>query len=282
MGKLYLVGTPIGNLEDISPRAIRILREVSWIAAEDTRHTRKLLTHFQIHGDLVSYHEHNKQRMGEELIRRLKSQESGALVTDAGMPAISDPGEDLVRLAIDAGIPVEAIPGPTALIHALVVSGLPTRRFVFEGFLPTKKKERQALLAQLRHEPRTFILYEAPHRLLQTLEDLVGVLGDRTMAAARELTKLHEEVVRGTVTDLLGHFQIHPPRGEFVLVGAGAAEQADETLQGASTETLVESYLRLESEGMDRKEAMKVVAQRFGVSKRDVYQALLEAKEEPE
>lgn len=282
MGKLYLVGTPIGNLEDISARAIRTLREVSWIAAEDTRHTRKLLTHFQIRSDLVSYHEHNKQRVGPELVRRLLNQETGALVTDAGMPAISDPGEDLVRLAIVEGIQVEAIPGPTALIHALVVSGLPTARFVFEGFLPTKKKERQIRLQQLRQEPRTFILYEAPHRLLQTLQDLAGVLGDRSLAVARELTKLHEDVIRGTPATLVKHFEEHAPRGEFVIVGAGAAEDAETSQPLADSETLVQAYLRLQTEGLDRKEAMKAVAERFGVSKRDVYQAVLEAKEETE
>lgn len=282
MGKLYLVGTPIGNLEDISPRAIRTLREVTWIAAEDTRHTRKLLTHFQIHSELVSYHEHNKQRIGPELVRRLQGQESGALVTDAGMPAISDPGEDLVRLAIAEGIQVEAIPGPTALVHALVVSGLPTARFVFEGFLPTKKKERQVRLQQLRTEPRTFILYEAPHRLLQTLEDLADVLGDRSLAVARELTKLHEDVIRGTPTELVRHFQSHSPRGEFVIVGAGADEQGETAQPAADSTTLVLAYNRLLNDGLERKEAMRAVAERFGLSKRDVYQAVLEAKEETE
>lgn len=279
MGTLYLVGTPIGNLEDITMRALRVLREVALIAAEDTRQTRKLLTHFDIHTPLVSYHEHNQRTAGPYLIERLSAGEDVALVTDAGMPAISDPGEDLVRLALAAGIPVVPVPGPTALITALVISGLPTDRFAFEGFLPTKKKDRQERLAELKRERRTWIIYEAPHRLLGTLEDLQRELGDRPMAAARELTKIHEEVVRGTPAQLLQHFQQHPPRGEFVLVVEGAAGGTAAEKGQAPAEDLAQAVAELERQGIDRKTAMRQVAERTGRSRREVYQAVLAAKE---
>ncbi len=282
MGTLYIVGTPIGNLEDITQRALRILREVAVIAAEDTRQTRKLLSHFDIHTPTVSYHEHNLRTAGPALIERLQAGQDVALVTDAGMPGISDPGEDLVRLAVEAGIPVVAIPGPTAFTTALVVSGLSTERFVFEGFLPQKNKERRQALERLKTEPRTWILYEAPHRLLDTLEELRDALGDRPMAAARELTKLYEETLRGTPAELLAHFQSHQPRGEFVLVISGAPAAAVEAPADLTPESLTEAVAALEQGGMDRKAAMKEVAQRFGLSKRDVYQALLEAKAETE
>lgn len=283
MGTLYIVGTPIGNLEDITQRALRILREVAVIAAEDTRQTRKLLTHFEIHTPTVSYHEHNQRTAGPALVQRILQGEDVALVTDAGMPAISDPGEDLVRLAIDAGVKVVAIPGPTAFTTALVVSGLPTERFVFEGFLPHKKKERRAALERLKSEPRTWILYEAPHRMTETLEELAAALGDRPMAAARELTKLYEEVVRGTPAELLAHFEAHTPRGEFVLVITGApVAEFTEAVEEATPSVLAEAVASLESQGRDRKEAMKEVATRFGLTKRDVYQALLDLKEEAE
>jgi len=279
LGTLYLVGTPIGNLEDITMRALRVLREVALIAAEDTRQTRKLLTHFDIHTPLVSYHEHNQRTAGRYLIERLSAGEDVALVTDAGMPAISDPGEDLVRLALAAGIPVVPVPGPTALITALVISGLPTDRFAFEGFLPTKKKDRQERLAELKRERRTWIIYEAPHRLLGTLEDLQRELGDRPMAAARELTKIHEEVVRGTPAQLLQHFQQHPPRGEFVLVVEGAAGGTAAEKGQAPAEDLAQAVAELERQGIDRKTAMRQVAERTGRSRREVYQAVLAAKE---
>ncbi|MDF2627168.1 MAG: tetrapyrrole methylase family protein [Symbiobacteriaceae bacterium] len=280
MGTLYIVGTPIGNLEDITHRALRILREVAVIAAEDTRQTRKLLNHFEIPTPAVSYHEHNQRTAGPHLIERLQAGDDVALVTDAGMPAISDPGEDLVRLAVAAGVPVVPIPGPTAFTTALVVSGLSTERFAFEGFLPVKGKERRAALERLKQELRTWILYEAPHRVIETLEDLRDALGDRPMAAARELTKLHEEVVRGTPAELLAHFEQKAPRGEFVLVisGAPAAEQAPP--EEATPTSLAAAVAALEAGGMDRKAAMKEVATRFGLTKRDVYQALLELKED--
>lgn len=279
MGCLYIVGTPIGNLEDITHRALRILREATVIAAEDTRQTRKLLSHFEIHTPLVSYHLHNLRTAGEVLLERLAAGESVALVTDAGMPAISDPGEELVRQAIAAGYSVVPIPGPTAFTTALVVSGLSTERFTFEGFLPQKKKERRSALERLRHEPRTWLVYEAPHRILETLTDLQASLGDRPMAAARELTKLFEEVVRGTPAELLRHFEQKAPRGEFVLVVSGA-QPVEAVLEPPTPSALAHAVEDLEASGLDRKVAMKEVAIRFGVSRRDVYQALLGLKEE--
>lgn len=281
MGTLYIVGTPIGNLEDITQRALRTLREAAVIACEDTRQTRKLLHHFDIHTPTVSYHEHNKHTAGPALIRRLLAGDDVALVSDAGMPAISDPGEELVGLAIEAGIPVVPVPGPTAFVTGLVVSGMPTDRFVFEGFLPTRNKERRETLDRLKGERRTMILYEAPHRLLETLAELQQSLGERPMAAARELTKLHEEVVRGTPAELLSHFSAQPPRGEFVLVIQGAPVDAPAAdLADLSPDTLARAVRELEEQGMDRKAAMKEVARRLGLRKRDVYQALLQSEDE--
>lgn len=280
MGTLYIVGTPIGNLEDITQRALRILREVTVIAAEDTRQTRKLLNHFDIPTPAVSYHEHNQRTAGPMLVERLVAGDDVALVTDAGMPAISDPGEELVRLAVAAGVPVVPIPGPTAFTTALVVSGLSTESFVFEGFLPTKGKDRRAALERLKDEPRTWILYEAPHRVVETLADLRDALGERPMAAARELTKLHEQVLRGTPAELLAHFEQHSPRGEFVLVVGGAPKREAAPAEEATPQALAAAVAALEAGGMDRKAAMKEVATRFGLTKRDVYQALLELKED--
>lgn len=281
MGTLYVVGTPIGNLEDITQRALRTLREADVIAAEDTRQTRKLLHHFDIHIPMVSYHEHNLRTAGPALVERLQAGQDVALVTDAGMPGISDPGEDLVRLAVAAGIRVVAIPGPTAFATALVVSGLPTATFVFVGFLPHKKRDRREALERLKTERRTWILYEAPHRILDTLKELHETLGHRPMAASRELTKLFEETLRGTPAELLQHFQTHQPRGEFVLVVSGAPdlESAPEGVD-ATPEMLADAVRALERSGVDRKVAMKEVAHRFGLTKRDVYQALLETKED--
>ncbi|MEW8977873.1 MAG: 16S rRNA (cytidine(1402)-2'-O)-methyltransferase [Symbiobacterium sp.] len=283
MGTLYIVGTPIGNLEDITQRALRTLREVAVIACEDTRETRKLLNHFQIDTPVTSYHEHNKRTAGPRLIERLLGGDDVALVTDAGMPAISDPGEDLVRSAIEAGIPVVPVPGPTAFVTALVASGLPTRRFVFEGFLPHKGRERREALERLKAEERTVILYEAPHRLRETLQDLRAALGDRRAVACRELTKLYEEYVRGMLSELIMHFEAHEPRGEFVLILDGASPEAPEAEAGpADARSLARAVAELEAQGMDRKAAMKEVAQRLGLRKRAVYQALLEAKGEAE
>lgn len=278
-GTLYVVGTPIGNLEDITYRALRVLRSVSVIACEDTRETRKLLQHFQIDTPTTSYHEHNKRRAGPALIRRLLDGEDVALVSDAGMPAISDPGEELVRAALEAGVPVVPVPGPTAFVTALVASGLPTGRFAFEGFLPHKGRERRRALERLKGEERTLILYEAPHRLLETLRDLLATLGDRRITAARELTKIHEEYVRGTISELIDHFTRTAPRGEFVLVVQGAAaEPAPAAAGAADPQVLAGEVSALVAQGMDRKAAMKEVAERFGVSRKAVYEALLQAK----
>lgn len=278
-GTLFIVGTPIGNLEDITHRALRILRSVAVIACEDTRETRKLLQHFQIDTPTTSYHEHNRRKAGPMLIRRLLEGEDVALVSDAGMPAISDPGEELVRSAVEAGIPVVPIPGPTAFVTALVASGLPTRRFAFEGFLPHKGRERRRALERLKGEERTLILYEAPHRLLETLRDLRAALGDRQMVAGREMTKIHEEYVRGAISEVIDHFTRHAPRGEFVLVLQGAEEDAagGEAPDPALLAQEVEAFM---AQGVDRKVAMKEVALRYGVSRKAVYQALLDAKEQ--
>lgn len=278
-GTLFIVGTPIGNLEDITHRALRILRSVAVIACEDTRETRKLLQHFQIDTPTTSYHEHNRRKAGPMLIRRLLEGEDVALVSDAGMPAISDPGEELVRSAVEAGIPVVPIPGPTAFVTALVASGLPTRRFAFEGFLPHKGRERRRALERLKGEERTLILYEAPHRLLETLRDLRAALGDRQMVAGREMTKIHEEYVRGAISEVIDHFTRHAPRGEFVLVLQGAEEDAagGEAPDPALLAQEVEAFM---AQGVDRRVAMKEVALRYGVSRKAVYQALLDAKEQ--
>lgn len=277
MGTLYIVGTPIGNLEDVTQRALRTLREVAVIACEDTRETRKLLHHFQIDTPVTSYHEHNKRTAGPRLIQRLLDGEDVALVTDAGMPAISDPGEELVAGAVEAGIPVVPVPGPTAFVTALVASGLPTRRFVFEGFLPSKGKERRQALERLKGEERTVLLYEAPHRLQETLADLRAALGDRRVAACRELTKLHEEYVRGTLSALIDHFREQAPRGEFVLVIEGA--QPPVAAGQHDSADLARAVADLEAQGVERKAAMKEVAQRLGVPRRAVYQAVLEARD---
>ena len=232
-GTLYLVATPIGNLGDFSPRALETLEAADFIAAEDTRVSLKLLNHFGVKKPLVSYHQHNQASAGQTILSRLLAGESCALVTDAGTPAVSDPGEDLVRLCAQNGVAVQAIPGCCALVSALAVSGLPTGRFAFEGFLPVNKKERRARLQPLRTEERTMIFYEAPHKLVNTLEDLLEALGDRPAALCRELTKLHEETVRTTLSQALAHYRENAPRGEFVLVVAGAepAEEAEISLE---------------------------------------------------
>lgn len=275
-GTLYVVGTPIGNLEDITLRALRILKEVRVIAAEDTRQTSKLLQHYGINTALVSYHEHNEQQRGEQLVERLLGGDDVALVSDAGMPGISDPGGVVVQLAIAAGVPVVPVPGPSAAVAALVVSGLPSERWAFDGFLPRKGKERQRLLEQLRTDERTVILYEAPHRLLDTLADLHQILGARPLAVCREITKRFEEVLRGTPAELLAHFTGHPPRGEFTLViGPAGAEASQQAAPDLTATDLAAAVTELVRRGMERKDAMKEVGRRFGVRKREVYQALL-------
>ncbi len=266
MGTLYVVATPIGNLEDITLRALRILREVSLIAAEDTRKTGHLLARYDIHTPLTSYFEHNKLTKLDAILNQLK-QGDVALVSEAGMPGLSDPGYELVRAVIQAGYPIVPVPGPCAAIGALVVSGLPTDSFVYLGFLPRRSSERRRALEKVRDEPRTLVLYEAPHRLAECLADVEAVLGDRPLAIARELTKLHEEIFRGTVSQARRHFADRA-RGEFTLVIGGAADQPS-----AWTQDRVQARLReLLDQGWERKEATRQAASESGWSRRAVYQ----------
>ena len=276
-GKLYLCATPIGNLEDITYRVLRILKEVDLIAAEDTRNSIKLLNHFDIHTPMTSYHEYNKIEKAEVLIRKMQEGTNIALITDAGTPGISDPGEDLVRMCYEAGIEVTSLPGPAACITALTLSGLPTRRFAFEAFLPSDKKERQAVLSELVNETRTIILYEAPHRLIKTLNELLEVLGNRKMTLCRELTKKHETAFASTIEDILKFYETQEPKGECVLVieGKSRAEIVQEERARWEEMTIEEHMEVYLAQGMDKKEAMKAVAKDRGVSKRDIYQALL-------
>ena len=276
-GKLYLCATPIGNLEDITYRVLRTLKEVDLIAAEDTRNSIKLLNHFDIHTPMTSYHEYNKIEKAEVLIRKMQEGTNIALITDAGTPGISDPGEDLVRMCYEAGIEVTSLPGPAACITALTLSGLPTRRFAFEAFLPSDKKERQAVLSELVNETRTIILYEAPHRLLKTLNELLETLGNRKMTLCRELTKKHETAFASTIEDILKFYETQDPKGECVLVIEGKSrEELIQEERARFEEMTIEEHMDLYlKQGMDKKEAMKAVAKDRGVSKRDIYQALL-------
>lgn len=281
-GMLYLCATPIGNLEDITLRVLRILQEADVIAAEDTRQTRKLLTHYEIRTPLTSYHEHNKMEKTPVLIKRMLEGETIALVTDAGTPAISDPGEDLARACYEAGIQVTSLPGPAAVITALTLSGMKARRFTFEGFLPTDKKERESVLARLADTTCTTVFYEAPHRLLKTLEVLEGVVGgQRKIAVCKELTKKHEKALHFTMEEALVFYTENPPRGEFVLVLDGADEDKlrEERQDQWKEIPLTEHMQQYLDQGMDKKSAMKQVAKDRGVSKRDVYNALLKDKE---
>ncbi|MDU0206074.1 MULTISPECIES: 16S rRNA (cytidine(1402)-2'-O)-methyltransferase [Paenibacillus] len=278
-GTLYLVATPIGNLEDMTFRAVRILKEVNLIAAEDTRQTRKLLTHFEIATRIVSYHEHNKQASGPELVRLLLEGQSIALVSDAGLPAISDPGYDLVRMAVEQGAPVVPVPGANAALSALIASGLPTERFTFVGFLPREKKDQTKVLEGLQHVQDTLLFYESPHRVDKTLARMAEVWGpERRVCLARELTKRYEEFLRGTIAECLEHLAQHPPQGEYCVIAEGAsAESAKEAADGWwEAMSLSEHVEHYEGQGSDRKEAMKQVASDRGLSKRDVYNALLE------
>ncbi len=267
-GTLYLVGTPIGNLGDFSPRAQEVLRLVDFIAAEDTRVTLKLLNHFEIKKPLICYFEHNRAEMGEKLLARLLAGESCALVSDAGMPAISDPGEDIVRRCAEHGVTVSCAPGPCALATALAVSGLPTQRFCFEGFLSTASKSRREHLEQLRDERRTMIFYEAPHKLLRTLGDFLEYFGDRDVALCRELTKLHEEIIRTTVSGALRLYEQTPPRGEYVIVMRGAPEPAGPAVTREEALGLVREY---RAGGASLKEAAKRAAAETGFSKNELY-----------
>ncbi len=274
-GTLYLVATPIGNLGDFSPRARETLDRADFIAAEDTRVSVKLLNHFAIKKPLVSYHEHNRAAAGQAILARLLAGESCALVTDAGTPAISDPGEDLVRLCGENGVTVEAIPGCCAAVCALAVSGLSTRRFTFEGFLPANKKERRTALLKLQGEERTMVFHEAPHKLRATLSDMAEILGDRPVALCRELTKLHEETVRTTLAGAVALYREREPRGEYVLVVAGAQPEEETTL---TLEEGVRRVLRLREDGMKMKEAVRTVAAQTELNKNDLYEAVLQAE----
>lgn len=277
-GTLYLCATPIGNLEDITYRVLRTLKEVDLIAAEDTRNSIRLLNHFEIKTPMTSYHEYNKIDKAYQLVAKMREGKNIALITDAGTPGISDPGEDIVRICYEEGIPVTSLPGAAACITALTMSGLPTRRFAFEAFLPKDKKEHQAVLEELKTETRTIIIYEAPHHLVRTLLELSDTLGgDRRLTICRELTKRHEEKLQMTLTDSLSYYEVNEPRGEYVLIIAGRSreEMKKEEQAGWEALSLEEHMAHYESQGIDRKEAMKRVAKDRGVSKRDIYQALL-------
>lgn len=292
-GVLYLVGTPIGNLEDITLRALKVLREVDLVAAEDTRRSRQLLSHFGIRSRLVSYHEHNKKTRGPQLLAELKAGRRIALITDAGMPGIADPGFELVRDAVKAAVPVVAVPGPSAFLLALATSGLPTRRFIFEGFLPRAAGERRRYLERLAAEERTVVFYEAPHRLPATLKDLADLLGDRPLVVARELTKCFEEIQRGTARELAERLLSREPRGEYVLVLGGRGEEGqpaggDEEGRAVSgvtplpPEAVAEEVRALIEQGMSRPEAVKTVARRHGVERSLVYRLALPSGRDPQ
>lgn len=277
-GTLYLCATPIGNLEDMTFRAVRMLEEVDLIAAEDTRNSIKLLNHFEIKTPMTSYHEFNKYDKAKVLVAKLQEGQNIALITDAGTPGISDPGEELVKQCHEAGITVTSLPGACACVNGLVISGLPTRRFCFEAFLPTDKKERARVLEELKTETRTIVLYEAPHRLIRTLEELLEQLGNRRLTICRELTKKHETVFRTTLEEAVAYYTEQEPKGECVLVIEGVsfealAEEERKQWEEMSIAEHVEFYMSRE---MDKKAAMKQVAVDRGISKREVYQALLE------
>lgn len=272
-GKLYVVGTPIGNLEDMSPRAVRILGEADFIAAEDTRVTVKLLNHFDIKKEMLSYYEHNKNSKGNLIIERILRGESCALVSDAGMPAISDPGEDLVRQAHEEGITVESVPGPSALVTALAISGMESGRFCFEGFLSVNKISRKKHLDELKNEKRTIIFYEAPHKLNATLNDMLKAFGDRKIALVRELTKIHETVFNTTLSEAVEFYDNNTPKGEFVLIIEGKKEETGEQY---TLEEAVMLAKRMTDEGKSTSSAAKEAAEISGIKKGDIYRALIE------
>ena len=279
MSMLFIVPTPIGNLGDITDRARSTLKSADFIAAEDTRVTLKLLNHLEIKKPLVSYYEHNREQSGQRIVSRIASGETCALVTDAGTPTISDPGADLAALCIERGLPVVALPGPCAAVTALSVSGLPVGRFCFEGFLSVNKKNRETHLNSLRNEPRVMVFYEAPHKLKKTLSDLLAALGDRSMVVCRELTKLHEEVIRTTLSAAVTHFEQFPPKGEFVLVVAGAtpAPPVEHLLENA-----VSMALSLIKQGQSPRDAVRTAAGQTGARKSDVYAKVLKAETKAE
>ena len=277
-GTLYLCATPIGNLEDMTFRAVRVLKEADLIAAEDTRNSIRLLNHFDIHTPMTSYHEYNRIEKGHHLVSLLLEGKNIALITDAGTPGISDPGEDLVRMCRDAGKAVTSVPGACACVNALIISGRPTRRFCFEAFLPADKKDRRRVLQEIQEETRTTVIYEAPHRLRKTLQELLEVLGDRRLSICRELTKKFETVMETTLEDAVRFYGEQEPRGEYVLVLEGRShasidEEERSRFENMSVQEHVEMY---EEQGLNRKDAMKQAAKDRGVSKRDIYRSLLE------
>lgn len=272
-GKLFVVGTPIGNLGDMTPRAVQTLRDVDFIAAEDTRVTQKLLNHFEIKKHTISYHQHSQSAVSEQITERILAGENCAVVTDAGMPCISDPGEDLVRLCAERGVEIVVVPGPSAVVSALAVSGLLTSRFAFEGFLSTNRKNRLQHLESIKNDRHTLIFYEAPHKLIATLQDMQSVLGERRVALARELTKLHEEVIRTTFSGALELYREKSPRGEYVLVIEGAPEQAPTEL---TFEDAVGMVCSLVQDGESITNAAKQTAKETGYKKGDLYKAALE------
>lgn len=274
-GVLYLVATPIGNLSDISERAVKVLSEVDFVAAEDTRNSGKLLSLFGVKKPMICYFEHNKAKRGEEIIRRIQGGESCALVTDAGMPAISDPGEDIVRLCHECGVTVRVVPGACAAVSALAVSGLPTGKFTFEGFLPAQKNERRRELETLKAERRTMIFYEAPHKLKQTLSDMLSVLGDRKISLCRELTKINEEVVPTTLAAAVSYYETNEPRGEYVLVVGGADDEQIKSSLFFSSMTVAEHVDHYIAAGMTKSDAMKACAKDRGVSKSEIYAQIM-------
>lgn len=278
-GRLYLSATPIGNLEDMTFRAVRMLGEADVIAAEDTRHTRKLLSHYDIHTPAVSYHEHNKLARGPELVEKMLAGATVVCVSDAGLPGISDPGAHLAQLAIEAGIEVSPLPGANAALSALICSGLDTTAFTFYGFLPKSAKKRRELLERIRCSPETLIFYEAPHHLRETLGQLREALGDmRPAVAARELTKHYEEFNRRTLGELCDYYQEHEPRGEFVLIVSGLDSSTAASDEEAAPANPVELVAKLEADGMPRKEAMRQAAKTLNMSRRDIYNLLLQAE----
>ena len=274
-GVLYLVGTPIGNLSDISERALKVLSEVDFIAAEDTRNSGKLLSYFDIKKPMVSYFEHNKRERGEIIVSRIEAGESCALITDAGMPAISDPGEDIVRICAERGVPVSVVPGPCAAVSALAMSGLFTGKFVFEGFLSTANNERREALESLQNERRTIIFYEAPHKLRGTLADLMKAFGDRKISLCRELTKLNEEVLRMTLSEAIAYYEENQPRGEYVLVleGASKEEQKANAFWAEMDEFAHVAYYT--EKGLSKNDAIKAAAKDRGVGKSEIYNIVM-------
>ena len=275
-GTLFVVGTPIGNLGDMSPRALQTLKDCDFIAAEDTRVTLKLLNHFGIKKPLVSYYEHNRRERGSEILSRILAGEICAVVTDAGMPAISDPGEDLVRLCHEHGVPVSAVPGPCAFTSALAISGMPAGRFTFEGFLSVSRRSRSAHLNAVKNETRTMIFYEAPHKLPATLRDMYAVFGDREIAIVREITKIDEEVVRTTFSEAIARCEAQPFKGEIVLIVAGAPQPQPET---RTPEQACEEAAALVQDGMSPTDAARQIAKAYGMKKGDIYKALTQRTE---